>query len=140
ESPVSGALAGQWRIGIASEEARYQGGLIGKLWIDPAKLLFLGEADLIRQQVSAASFGQNQFVSYSGVSAFPIRGLMISAAYERFQENLSVSTTGRNAFDGQINFFPYAHFELLLFGRYQTVGSAGQPAATLLLGQLHYYL
>jgi len=140
ESPVVGAVAVQARIGVASEEARYQGGVIGKAWVEPAKLLFLGEADLIRQQVTAASFGQDQFVSYSGLSWFPIRGLMASLAYERFQENMSVSTTGRNAYDLQINVFPYAHCEAVLLGRLMTVGQASQPASNLLMLQLHYYL
>jgi hypothetical protein len=134
------ALAAQARVGIGKEAKRYQGGMIGKLWIEPAKLLFLGEADLVHQIVDAANYSQNQFVSYAGVSWFPIRGVMVSPMYERFQENLGVAGTGRNAYDLQINLFPYAHVELVLFGRYQMVGQQGQPAATLLMGQLHYYL
>jgi len=134
------ALAAQTRIGIGKDAARYQGGLVGKLWIEQAKLLFLGEADFIRQTVSAASYGQNQFVSYAGLSAFPVRGVMASLAYERFQENLSVSTTARNAYDLQVQVFPYAHCELVLLGRLVPVGQAGQPAANLLMVQLHYYL
>jgi len=134
------ALAAQGRVGVGKEASRYQGGLVGKLWIEPAKLLFLGEADLIHQVVSAASYSQNQFVSYLGVSFFPVRGVMIAPMFERFQENISVSTTGRNAGDLQINLFPYAHCEVVLFGRYMKVGQANQPAATLLMAQLHYYL
>jgi hypothetical protein len=134
------ALAAQGRVGIGKDASRYQGGAVGKLWVEPAKLLFLGEADLIHQVVSAASYSQNQFVSYLGVSFFPVRGVMITPMFERFQENISVSGTGRNAYDGQINLFPYAHCELVLFGRYMMVGQQGQPAATLLMAQLHYYL
>jgi|KBSMisStaDraftv2_1062788.scaffolds.fasta_scaffold152181_2 hypothetical protein len=140
ESPVAGMLAAQGRIGVGKEAARYQGGLVGKLWIEPAKVLFLAEADLIHQYVSSASYGQNQFVSYSGVSGFPIRGVMLTGAYERYQENLSVSTTARNAWDAQLNVFPWAHFELILLARYITVGQQGQPAATLMMAQLHYYM
>jgi hypothetical protein len=134
------ALAAQARVGIGKEESRYQGGAIGKLWLEPAKLLVLGEADFIIQNVTAASYTQNQFVSYLGVTYFPIRGVMIGPMYERFQENLSVAGTGRNAYDLEINIFPYAHFEVVLFGRYMTVGQQGQPAATLMMAQLHYYL
>jgi hypothetical protein len=134
------ALAAQARVGIGKDESRYQGGLIGKLWLEPAKLLFLGEADFIIQNVTAASYTQNQFVSYLGVTYFPIRGVMLAPMYERFQENLSVATTARNAYDLEINIFPYAHFEVVLLGRYMTVGQQGQPAATLMMAQLHYYL
>jgi hypothetical protein len=135
------ALAAQARVGIGKEASRYQGGLIGKLWVEPAKLLFLGEADFIRQQVTSVSpsFGQNQFVSYLGASFFPVQGLMLSAAYERFQENLAVKGTGRNAILGQINFFPYAHCEIVILYRHQLIGQ-DQPAASLGMVQLHYYL
>jgi len=136
------ALALQTRIGIASEEARYQGGAVGKLWIEKARLLFLGEADFIRQQFSKANFGQSQFVSYLGATYF-IRGFMLGAAYERFQEDLAVKGTGRDAYDGELNVFPWAHFELNLLMRYQTratVAPGDTPRGSLVMLQLHYYL
>jgi len=100
------------------------------------------ETDFVRQQVAAGSIGVNQFVSYLGGTVLPVRGLMIGLAYERFQENLSVNRTGHNAFDAQINFFPWAHIELVVIGRYQMNGwTAGDgPSNKLLMGQLHYYL
>ena len=82
-------------------------------------LLFLGEADFIRQQFSKANFGQSQFVSYLGATYF-IRGFMLGVAYERFQEDSAVKGTGRDAYDVEVNVFPWAHFELNLLGRYQT--------------------
>jgi len=137
------ALAGQFRVGIGSLESRYQVGAIGKLWVEKAKLLVLGEGDFIRQQFKTTpGYTQNQFVSYLGLNFYPIRGLMGAVAYERFQENLSVSTTARNAYDLQLNFFPWAHCEAVLLGRYQLTGSGATDGgtATLLMLQLHYYL
>jgi hypothetical protein len=136
------ALGLQTRVGIAKEESRFQGGAVGKLWFEPARLLFLGEADFIRQQLSGASTGQNQFASYLGAT-YVIRGLMVGVAYERFQENLGVSATGRNAYDVEVNVLPWAHFELNLLGRYQrqgAPGAAGGNPASLAMLQLHYYL
>jgi len=137
------ALAVQSRVGIAPDEARYQGGAVGKLWVERARLLFLGEADLIRQQIRSAGTAQNQFVSYAGAT-YVMRGLMAGVAYERFQADLSVSGTGRNAYDAEVNLFPWAHFEIVLFGRYQTAAAGAQgvasAAASLLMLQLHYYL
>lgn len=137
------AVGAQARVSIADQESRYQGGLVGKLWIDEAHLLFMGQGDFIRQQIKAADFGQNQFVSYLGATFF-VRGLMVGAAYERFQSDLSVRGTARNAYDLQVNFFPWAHFELFLFGRYQKAAVAGDGAETsagkLLMLQLHYYM
>jgi len=136
------AVALQTRIGIAKEEARYQGGAVGKLWIERARVLFLGEADLIRQQLTGASAGQNQFVSYLGATYF-IRGYMLGIAYERFQEDLTVKNTGRNAYDAEVSLFPWAHFELNLLARFQgyaAPGSTDPQRASLLMLQLHYYL
>jgi len=50
--------------------------------------------------------------------------------------------SGRNAFDLQINLFPYAHFELLLLGRYQLSGGGSSDGAPGTMGmlQLHYYI
>ncbi len=105
-------------------------------------MLVLGEANFIRQVVSTGSVGQNQFVSYLGATFFPTRGLMAGLAYERFQEDLSVAGTGRNAVDLEVNFFPWAHFELVGLGRYQFIGPStlSEASASLFMLQLHYYL
>jgi hypothetical protein len=68
---------------------------------------------------------------------------MAGVAYERYQEDLAVAGTGHNAFDLQVNFFPWAHFELLALGRYQfsgPVATATDASASLFMLQLHYYL
>jgi hypothetical protein len=137
------ALAIQGRLGFASEADRYQLGAVGKLWVEQAKLLFMGEGDVIRQRLVGASNSQIQFVSFLNATWFPIRGLMFGASYERYQEDLDVSTTARNAVDGELNFFPWAHFEVVLLGRYQwSPDAAGisTPGAWLGMLQLHYYL
>jgi hypothetical protein len=138
------ALAGQVRVGVSplDHEARYQVGGIGKLWVEKAKILFLGEADLIHQTFSKADYAQNGFVSYTGLHFFPTRGVMAAVAYERYQENLDLSTTGRNAYDIQLNVFPWAHCEIVLLGRYQLVGGGAMDGGSASLGmlQLHYYL
>jgi hypothetical protein len=137
------AVAAQLRIAVGSLQSTYQLGGVGKLWLEKAKVLFLGEGDLIRQEYAAnPTFGQNQFVSYLGANVYPMRGLMASIAYERFQEDLHVAATGRNAYDVQVNFFPWAHCEIILLGRYQLTGGGATDGGTASLGmlQLHYYL
>jgi hypothetical protein len=137
------ALALQTRIGTTSEATLIEGGAVGKLWLEPARVLFMGEADLINQKVSAASFSENQFVSYLGATFFPVRGLMAGVAYERYQEDLSVSRTARNGFDAEVNFFPWAHCEFVFFAQYQIIGSGATsegPTASVYMLQFHYYL
>jgi hypothetical protein len=137
------AIAAQARIAGNSEQSTYQGGLIGKLWFDPMRVLLLGEGDFIRQQLSGASFGQNQFVGYLGATFF-VKGVMATIAGERYQEDLAVKGTGRDAVDFEVNFFPYAHFELELLARYIWTGVAANgvstDSGTLAMLQLHYYL
>jgi hypothetical protein len=132
------ALALQGRVGIADEEARYQGGAVAKVWMAPARLLFMGEADVIRQQIKGTGVGQTQLVSFAGLSLLPIRGLMATAAYERYHEDIAVAKTAHNAYDLEVNFFPWAHFELLMLGRLQQNGDGSR--ATLGMLQFHYYL
>jgi hypothetical protein len=138
------SLALQGRVGISDELTRYQGGAVGKLWFEPLKVLFMGEGDLINQQIKGpSSTAQTQFVSYLGAS-YVMRGLVVNAAYERFQEDLAVRGTARVAGDFSINFFPWAHFELYVLYRYQTSAVADNGAdtgsANLLMFQLHYYM
>ena len=134
------ALAAQTRIGVGKQMNRYQFGAVGKLWVEQVKVLLLGEADLIRQEVKAAAYGQNQFVAYAGATTFLLPGTMVGLFYERFQENLAVKTTGRNAYNLQINFFPWAHFELMGIVRYQMLAGPNDPSSLLGMLQLHYYL
>jgi hypothetical protein len=133
-----GAIGLQTRVGIGNEEARYQGGAIAKAWLENAKLLFMGQADVIYQTIKGSTEAQTQFVSYAGLTLIPIRGLMATAAYERYQENLEIARTGHNAYDLEVNFFPWAHFEFLLLGRLQQ--NADGTRATLGMLQFHYYL
>jgi hypothetical protein len=134
------ALGAQTRIAVGDDESRYQGGGIGKIYFEGAKLLLMGEADFIRR--AFPGYGQNELVGYLNATFFPMKGLMTGLALEHYQENLSVAKTARRAFNLQINFFPWAHFEIVLLGRYQMTGSGSADGAPASLGmlQLHYYL
>ena len=81
-------------------------------------------------------------VSYLGLTFFPVHGVMLSGAYEHFQEDLAVQRTSHEAFDLQINVFPWAHWEVVLLGRKQILGAGTTDgaASSLLMAQLHYYL
>ena len=89
--------------------------------------------------------GENQFVSYLGANYFPIRGVMTGLAYEFYQEDLSVKGTSHNAIDLEVNYFPWAHFELAADARWQLYGASasgtpGPDTASLYMLQFHYYL
>ena len=136
-------LGAQARVAINAEQRLVQGGLVGKLWIDAAKMLAMGELDLQRHDVTlAGGSGYNQSIAFLGLNFFPIKGLMAAVIFERFQEDLRLISTARTAFDVEVNLFPIAHVEVMLFGRYQYSGSGAADGDTGSLGmlQLHYYL
>jgi hypothetical protein len=135
------AVGLQARMALNTEQTLTQGGALGKVWIDGAKVLFMSELDLQHRAV-IGGVAYNQLIGYFGVTFIPVKGLMAGLAAERYQEDLRVSKVGRNAVDLQINVFPWAHCELLMLGRYQITGGGtadGSPASLAML-QLHYYL
>jgi hypothetical protein len=134
------ALALQARVAKSTDQTLYQGGVVGKLWVDSAKILFMAEADL--QHRTTPGGGANQFVGYFGPTFFPVKGVMASLALERYQEDLRVAGTAHSAVDIQLNYFPWAHCEVVLLGRHQMngTGPADGPSDTLGMLQLHYYL
>ncbi len=131
------AVGVQSRVSINAEQRVMQGGALGKVWIDGAKLLVMGELDLQRHDV-VSSGAYNEMVGYFGLTFFPTKGVMAGVAAERYQGDLRVASLGRNAYNLQINLFPWAHCEILALGRYQTVAD-GTPSSLAML-MLHYYL
>jgi hypothetical protein len=111
----------------------YHGGLLGKYWLEGAKLLFMAQADFGIKQIEDADYTNKEVLGYLGVSYFPIRGIMVTAAGETWVEDLATPGVARNAGSLEVQYFPWAHFELLVYGRMST-------DATVLMTQLHYYL
>jgi hypothetical protein len=135
------AIGLQARVTSNTEQRFIQAGAVGKVWVEKAKLLVMGETNFQRHDV-VGGVAYAQLVSYLGFSFFPGKGLMATLAGERFQEDLRVARTAKNAVDLQINLFPWAHCEVLMLGRYQISGSGsadGSPSSLAML-QLHYYL
>jgi hypothetical protein len=135
------AVGAQGRFSTGNEQSLMQGGIIGKVWLEQARLLVMAEADFHHRSITGGT-SANQMVGYLGFTFIPIKGVMAALAVERYHEDLRVASLARNAFDVQINLFPWAHFELLLLGRYQLTGGGSTDGAPGTLGmlQLHYYL
>jgi hypothetical protein len=139
---ASMALIGaQARFATGSEQSLTQGGLVGKLWVEQARMLVMAEGNFQRRALVGGE-SLNQMVAYFGLTFIPYKGIMTGIAVDRYHEDLRVSSLARNAFNLQINLFPRSHFELLILGRYQVTGSgsADGQASKLLLLQFHYYL
>lgn len=137
------ALGLSARAGFSDDLKRYQGGPFGKVWIEKIKTLLMAEGDFVSRQPTAhdpnpAPGSSNGFVGYAGLTVFPVRGLWLGVNGERSQTDIKVRDTATNAVSGQINWFPYPHFELILWGRLQDPTGNGSAKTGFI--QLHYYL
>jgi hypothetical protein len=131
-------VAAQFRTAYGGGLTRRIGGLVTKIWLAPVRLMLLGEADFVRNDVSTIPPPSYQFVGAGGVSFLPIKGIIATVLAERDQVDLSVSGAAYNAGTAFVSWFPYAHFELQAVGRLQ-FPSGSQTAKTFLF-QLHYFL
>jgi len=134
------AVGGQTRLGFGDLENRLSVGAIGKLMIQ--KILLLAELDLVHQHFKDADVSRLQTVGYLGASTFLVRGLMLQLTLERFDQDVSIGGQARTAAAASLQFFFHAHFEALLYGRVQIIGSGSDDgdASQLLMLQVHYYL
>lgn len=130
-------IAAQAKYAMGDAGARAIGGLVGKLFIEPAHLLILGEGNIIHQMPDGTDAAQ-QFAGLFGASFLPVRGIMLTAFGERFASDLRNSNAAVNAGTGLLSWFPYPHFEVQLVGRMQAA-STGDPIKTV-LAQFHYFL
>lgn len=131
------AVGVQARVGVNSDVKRYTGGFIGKAYLEPIKTILMAELNLTRLQGKAGT-ASNQLVGYFGPTVFPFRGVWLGAFAEISQTDIRVKGTATQAVNGQLNWFPYPHFEVAVIGRLQK--PQGQEAARTLVLQIHYFL
>ncbi len=137
------AVGAEFRAGFGPEDKRIQGGFDGKYYWKDANLLFLGEVDLVRQIFDGTDLpSRSQLAAYLGATWFIRQGLMFQGILERWDEDLSVAGVARDAITAELQWFPYAHFEVSLWGRQAWIGTGSNDGSpeTILLLQLHYYL
>jgi hypothetical protein len=131
------ALGLSARAGLADDHKRYVAGGFGKVYVAPARTLVMAEADLVDWHPEGAA-SVRQLVGYGGLTVFPVKGLWLAGFAEISQGDIAVKGTVTSALDGQINWFPYPHCEIVILGRLQS--PSGQTTAKALLAQLHYNL
>lgn len=136
----SGAFGLQARAGKGHASNRYTAGTVAKWYFAGPELMLQGEADFILETFAAeTSPSRVQLASYLGLTHWPTRGLMLTAAFERFDPDLSASATFRDAFRLEAQLFPWAHWELHAMTKLEWQGEYRDPNLLSLL-LLHYYL
>lgn len=131
------SIAVQGRFGTFDGVSRLMGGVVARYFIEPAKLMFLAEANLVNNHYPGSA-AQNQFVGLTGFTYLPWNSVIFTALLERSQTALQVRDSATDSVMGLINWFPYPHTEFQLVGRVQKPMEI-ETAKTLLL-QFHYWL
>jgi len=132
------ALGVDARLGLGDAGAkRYGGGLFGKAYVAPIKTIFMAQGDIVQVQ-GASGAASTQLIGYVGPTIMPLRGLWLGGYAEVFQTDIKVKGTATTSLNGQLNWFPYPHFELVLQARMQSPQQ--QEAAKTVMAQLHYFL
>jgi hypothetical protein len=134
------AVGAQARAGVAEHSGRYTVGGIGKHWLEGPRVLLSGQLDVTLQDFrDRIGPSRTQLASFLGASWFPIQGVMVNGAYERYDPDLAVSDQWHDAYTLGVQYFPLAHWEIMLQGKLEVPADAGRAQALGFL-QLHYYL
>jgi hypothetical protein len=131
------ALGLDTRLGFSDDANRYGGGAFAKIYNSTIRTLLMGQVDVIHVQGDTGG-GVNQLVAFVGPTIFPFRGLWVSGYFEHEQTDIRLKRSATEAINGQLNWFPYPHFELVILGRVQSPQQ--QQSTKTLMMQLHYYL
>ena len=134
------ALVGaQVKAGFGDVDRQYLAGGLGKYYFEDADVLLMGELDLSLQDFDHGPT-RPQLVGYLGATWWPIQGLMLGSAIQRYDEDLTVRRTARDAIEATVQYFPLAHWEIMLLGRAEAQSNNYGDAGTMAMLQLHYYL
>lgn len=132
------AIGAQARFADSDDDRRIQGGLTAKLWLEPANVLVQAEAGFTRQNFDAGPV-RSQLVAQLLATWFIKAGLFLDVGVGQYDADLDIADQDRTAFDANLHWFPWAHGELVLMTRLQTIGfgDGGDTSGYTLL-QFHY--
>ena len=131
------ALAVQAKYASRAGASRAIGGAVGKGYLASIRTLLFTEIDMILLSVDGLP-GRGQAIGALGASVLPVRGLILTALGEHYQEDIEVRGAARSATSLFVDWSPYAHVELRVMARVEI--PAGGDTTKLLLAQLHYFL
>jgi hypothetical protein len=138
------AHGGSWAAGLSARAAREEGatrllaGITGRAYLAAIDLAILAEADAFHEIIDDDAGDRTAIIGYLGLDLRVMRGLQLAAWGEHMQDALDVSGTNRESAGAAIKWYPRAHWEVLLQGRWQIIGNDDQARMAML--QIHYYL
>jgi hypothetical protein len=128
----------QSKVHIGPRSKRYWGGGTLKLWLSSLDLLVLSEVDLgVQKILSASSDPILQGIGHLNLTHFVSTGVMLGTTLEVAQTDFKLRGKDRESVSLHVQYFPKAHWEVMLLGRYERTR---QTRDLLSLLMLHYYL
>jgi hypothetical protein len=133
----------RWLFGVGARIAHYDDevggadtqhlGAYGKYWWEDKQLLFFAQLEGGLRLLRAANWTNREVIGQAGATWWPSKGIMLSLAEELYAEDVAVTGTIRNAQTLELQWFPWAHIEVVGYAR-------NASEARLVMLQLHYYL
>ena len=139
-----GSVAAQTRVAKSETDLRTTFGGVSKYYLEAAKVLFMGEVDLTLQMFDESATSADlpnrlQATAYLSASYTPVQGIMLGAAVQRHDTDVSVSKSGYDALQLSVQWFARSHIELHSLYRLEFSGDYQKPRQ-LALWMLHYFL
>lgn len=140
-SDETGAYGMQTRVAVTDDDTQYWLGGVGKHWSDEKSILLLSQLDLGLQTFGADDIDPRmQLSAHVSATYFWRQGWMLGTALERYDPDLLLKGTGRDSINLSVQYFPRAHFELMLLGKLEFQGEDYASPKPMGLLMLHYYL
>jgi hypothetical protein len=134
-------VGGQARVGIGPDDSTYMVGGVTKWYFEDQKLMLQGELDLGLQTIDAdGGHSRGQLAAYLGATYFFKDGIMFGTALEKWVPDLAVADTTREAFQINMQYFPRAHWEIMLMSKLEFQGLFELDPSQTHMFMLHYYL
>lgn len=128
----------QSRITTNDQINHYTLGATGKTYFESLKLLILAEIDTDIQTYVTAHPMQVSTLGHLSFGYFPTEGLLLESIFSHYDENATISNTERNFINLSARLFPYAHYELHGFLRWEHISE--NTNSLLGMFMFHYYL
>lgn len=136
----NGSIAAQAKVAKSDTDLRTIVGAVGKLHLEGPKLMLMGELDLGLQTFEDGdSPSRGQLTAYLSASYRPLTYLMVTAALQRHDTDLSLKDAGYDAAQLSFQFFARTHIELHSVYRLEFSGDYQKPRALAFL-MAHYWL
>jgi hypothetical protein len=133
------AWGAQSKVHVSDDSTRTIIGGIGKYYWDDLGLLLLGELDMGLETFAADNIDpQLQMLAHVNATYFLVQGWMLGTTIEHYQQDVRVRGLYKDAVTVSVQYFPIAHVEAQLLGKYERAGGGNQDLLGLLM--LHYYL